>query len=173
MREASKRVIEAAAEAAGLPTGRVIDVSKADNLTIPRPRLELQRLPQTYQRSGRKLGFKTGSGPGKRILKKALYSAKLHVAANILAEDAAWLEAFTLNFVRSLPRGVNDEAGNWVKILAERAEWTEEPAPRVGLEAVKVFNQCEQLVVLSFSGLVTLEEEQQLIEHIKIVPKHN
>jgi hypothetical protein len=173
MREVSKRVIEAAAEAAGLPAGRVIDMSKADNLTIPRPRLELQRLPQTYQRAGRKLGFKPGSGPGKRILKKAAYSASLQIAANILAEDAAWLEAFTLNFVRSLPRGVNDEAGNWVKIRAEQAEWTEEPAPRVGLEAIKVFNQCEQLVVLSFSGLVTLEEEQQLIEHIKIVPKPN
>lgn len=58
-------VITQAALDAGLPEGRVIDMVKKDNLTLQRPRMELQFLPEKYTRTGRTLGLarhrRTGS----------------------------------------------------------------------------------------------------------------
>lgn len=171
MRELSTQIISKAAEAAGLPTGRVIDISKADNLTIPRPRIELQWLPESYARTGRKLGHLPGPEKGKRLLKKEVYTAKLQVSANLLAEDAAWLAAFAPAFVGAFPRGVNDAAGNWVSIQVERAEWLNTPAPRVGLEKIQVFTKLAQLFVIGFSWRLTAEQEQQLIERVEFKHK--
>lgn len=50
-------VITRAALDAGLPEGRVIDMVKKDNLTLQRPRMELQFLPEKYTRTGRTLGL--------------------------------------------------------------------------------------------------------------------
>nr|DAW17989.1 MAG TPA: hypothetical protein [Caudoviricetes sp.] len=51
-------VITQAALDAGLPEGRVIDMVKKDNLTLQRPRIELQFLPEKYTRTGRVLGVR-------------------------------------------------------------------------------------------------------------------
>lgn len=166
MRELSARIIEAAAEAAGLPEGRVMDRSKADNLTIPRPRIELQWLPETYTRTGRKLGHLKGQIKGKRLLKRETYAAKLQVSANVLVDDPEWLAAFSVAFVRAFPRGVIDDSGNWITIRAEKAEWLNTPAPRVDLETIRVFTNAAQLFVIGFTWRLTEEQEQQLIERI-------
>lgn len=168
MRDVSAQVIRAAAEAAGLPEGRVIDTSKADNLTIPRPRVELQWLPETYSRTGRKLGHAKGATKGKRLLKKELYTAKLQVSANVLAEDAEWLAAFAVAFVKAFPRGITDDSGNWITIRAEKAEWLNSPAPRVGLDTIQVFTKAAQLFVIGFTWRLTEEMEQQLVERVTL-----
>lgn len=168
MRETSARIIEAAAEATGLPEGRVIEHSRADNLTIPRPRIELQWLPETYTRTGRKLGHRKSLQADKRFLKKELYTAKLQVSANVLAEDAAWLEAFSPVFVKAFPRGVNDASGNWIAIQAERAEWTAAAAPRVGLDTIQVFKNAARLFIIGFTWRLTEEQEQQLIKRLTL-----
>ena len=52
-----KLIMEAvtrAAVAAGLPAERVMTESAKDNLTLPRPRVEVQMQPATYKRTGRK-----------------------------------------------------------------------------------------------------------------------
>ena len=65
MQTFAREVITRAALAAGLPEGRVIDMAKKDNLTLQRPRMELQFLPEKYTRTGRTLGLarhrRTGS----------------------------------------------------------------------------------------------------------------
>lgn len=65
MQTFAREVITRAALAAGLPEGRVIDMVKKDNLTLQRPRMELQFLPEKYTRTGRTLGLarhrRTGS----------------------------------------------------------------------------------------------------------------
>mgnify|MGYP000583344054 CR=1 FL=1 len=57
MRTFATDIITRAALAAGLPEGRVIDKTQKDNLTIKRPRMELQFMPERYTRSGRTLGL--------------------------------------------------------------------------------------------------------------------
>ena len=82
-------IITRAAAAAGLPKGRVIDIVKKDNLTIERPRVELQFLPEKYTRTGRKLGLRHTKT--EQIRKRELYEVELTVNANVLADDRAWL----------------------------------------------------------------------------------
>lgn len=72
--------ISAAALAAGLPEGRVIDRTVGDNITLKRPRLELQVLKERFTRTGRKLGIRRESGE------------KVRKQATQQAGEAAWLE---------------------------------------------------------------------------------
>lgn len=161
-----KEIIEKAALAAGLPEDRVINMVASDNLTLDRPRLELQFLPETYRRTGRTLAFERCNG--QRIRKRELYEVELSVAANVLAEDDAWLSAFTYGFVAALPNGVNDKRGNWVRIRAEKATFGKAPDNRVGDEVIEVFHYINELFDLTFTWRVTAEEVEALIPTFNI-----
>ena len=129
MRTLAMRMITNAALAAGLPEGRVTDVSAADNLTLPRPRLEVDFLPDSLTRTGRKLIVTRKEGI--QTTKKELYEVRFDLTARVYAGsssgpalesasgdapgDATWLESFENAFVAALPRGVNDQRGNWKK----------------------------------------------------------
>jgi hypothetical protein len=167
MRAFAMQAITAAALAAGLPEGRVTDVSAKDNLTIPRPRLEVGFSPQSYARTGRKLAV-TRAGD-RQTVKTELYEIRFEVAARIYADDPVWLEAFEYDFIAALPGGANDSRGNWVKIRASRAVFdNEEPTKRVGSGEIKVFSKVNTLFTLSFTGRVTREEEESLVGEIII-----
>lgn len=202
MQAFARGVITRAALAAGLPEGRVIDMVKKDNLTIKRPRVELQFLPEKYTRTGRTLGFsrqirRTGSaaaaqrsepetafsgeaiasvpqeaGPSVMVLtrKRELYEVELTVNANVLADDRAWLEAFSVGFVANLPRGGNDGRGNWIKVRAQRATFGRSPDKRVGEKVIEVFTRVNRLFVLTFTGRITGEEPAELIPSLTITP---
>ena len=103
MQAFATEVITRAALAAGLPEGRVIDMVKKDNLTIKRPRIELQFMPETLTRTGRTLNVCRQSTD--QIRKRELYEVELTVNANILADDRAWLERFSYDFVAALSSG--------------------------------------------------------------------
>lgn len=195
MQAFAREVITRAALAAGLPEGRVIDIVKKDNLTLDRPRLELQFLPEKYTRTGRTLGLsrqigRTGSaaaaqrsepetafsgeaiasapqdaGPSVMVLtrKCELYEVELTVNANVLADDRAWLEAFSVDFVAHLPRGGNDSRGNWVRVRAEKATFGRSPDKRVGNQVIEVFARVNRLFVLTFTGRIAGEELATLI----------
>lgn len=195
MQAFAREAITRAALAAGLPEGRVIDIVKKDNLTLDRPRLELQFLPEKYTRTGRTLGLsrqigRTGSaaaaqrsepetafsgeaiasapqdaGPSVMVLtrKCELYEVELTVNANVLADDRAWLEAFSVDFVAHLPRGGNDSRGNWVRVRAEKATFGRSPDKRVGNQVIEVFARVNRLFVLTFTGRIAGEELATLI----------
>ena len=72
-----KLIMEAvtrAAVAAGLPAERVMTESAKDNLTLPRPRVEVQMQPATYKRTGRKLGVTRTET--RHITKRELYEVE-------------------------------------------------------------------------------------------------
>lgn len=154
-------IITAAALAAGLPEGRVIDQTAKDNLTLERPRVELQFLPERYRRTGRTLAVARTAT--ELVRKKELYVVELSVAANVLADDRAWLAAFCHDFVAALPRGANDSRGNWVKIRAEKATFGRAPDKRVGTDIIEVFTKVNELFSLSFAWRITAEEAERLI----------
>lgn len=166
----TQRIITTAAEAAGLPEGRVITLSKGDNLTIPRPRIELQSLPETFIRTGRKLGHRKHETRETRSLKRELYEVKLDVSANVLAETSAWLSAFERAFFAALPSGANDGQNNWVKIRAEKAAFSAPPEARVGLDAIKVFEKAAMLLMISFTWRIAAEQAQDMITDVNLIP---
>ena len=169
MRELHESIVTQAALKAGLPEGRIFGVASADNLTLPRPRIEIDYLPDSYQRTGRKLAV-TRAG-GIQTTKRELYEATCDLTANVLADDAAWLAAFEYDFVAAFPRGVNDARGNWVQIRIERATFSTPPGKRVKEKEIKVFTKVNTLFALRFTGRVTQEEEIRLIQTINIMPK--
>lgn len=169
MQAFATEVITQAALSAGLPEGRVMDIVKKDNLTIKRPRIELQFMPERYTRTGRKLAVTRTKTD--LIRKRELYEAELTVNANVLADDRAWLEAFSVAFVAALPRGGNDSRGNWVKVRAQEATSGREPDRRVGENVIEVFTRVNRLFVLTFTGRITGEEYDKLIRTIIIKPK--
>lgn len=161
MRDFSENIIKAAAQASGLAPDRIINLAKKDNLTLARPRLELQFLPETYTRTGRTLAFTRTRTH--LLRKRELYEVQQSVAANVLAEDKNWLASFCYDFVVNLPSGANDARGNWVKIRADKASFSKAPDKRVGEEVIEVFSKVNQLFDLTFTWRVTSEEAQALI----------
>ncbi|MCH5277474.1 MAG: translation initiation factor 2 [Desulfovibrionaceae bacterium] len=159
-------IITQTALAAGLPEGRVIDIVKKDNLTIERPRVEIQFLPEKITRMGRKLDVSRTKTEKIRTLE--LYEVELTVNVNVLADDRAWLEAFCLDFVARLPRGGNDSRGKWVKIRAQKATFGRDPDKRVGDAVIEVFTRVNRLFVLTFTGRVTDDERVDLIRSFDI-----
>ena len=168
MQTFAMETITRAALAAGLPEGRIIDLANKDNLTIERPRIEVQFLPERYTRTGRKLAVTRTKT--EHIRKRELYEVELTVNANVLADDRAWLEAFCVDFVAGLPRGGNDSRGNWIKVRAQKATFGRAPDKRVGDEVVEVFVKVNRLFVLTFTGRITREEAETLIPAYTINP---
>lgn len=162
MNDLARTAIKDAAQKAGLDPAKVYEPVAADNLTIKRPYMTVQFLPESYKRTGRKLAVTRTKT--EIIRKKELYEVELLAAANILAEDEKWLADFCYAFVAALPRGINDERGNWVKIRAEKAQFAKPPDKRVGDEVIEVFRKCGQLYQLSFTGRIVEEIREPLIE---------
>ncbi len=168
MIETIHHTIANAAKAAGLPETKIMSMSERDNLTIPRPRIEYQILPEHYERTGRALAaHRTGSHMD---LKRELYQVTLGVNVNVLADDDAWLADFCMHFVSLLPAGLNDPRGNWVKIRVQEARLAREPVKRVGLSVIKVFNKVSRLYLINFVWRVTDQERKELIETITFNP---
>jgi hypothetical protein len=163
------QIISNAALAAGLPEGRVMDVSAADNLTLPRPRLEVDFLPDSLSRTGRKLAIARVAAV--QTTKKELYEVRFDLTAHVYASAAAWLEEFENGFITAFPRGVNDQRGNWIKIRVNQATFKKEPTKRVGTSEITVFTKIDTLFLITMTGRVTREEAQALLTTFQIVPK--
>lgn len=160
--------ITAAACSAGLPQGRVINLTKKDNLTIARPRIELQFLPEKYTRTGRKLALHRTKT--EQIRKRELYEVVQTVNANVLAEDQQWLDLFSVDFVDTLATGENDSRGNWVKIRVQEATFGRAPDKRLGTAVISVLTKINRLFVVSFTWRVTREDVERLIPTFTINP---
>lgn len=161
MREAFFEAIYYAANRAGLSDERIIDIVKKDNLTIDRPRAEIQFLPEKLTRTGRKLAVYINDD--KQIRKRELYTVEQDVAINVLAEDENWLEDFCYAFLAELPRGVNDKRGDWVKITGRKATLGKPKDARVGDTVIEVFKKVNELMIVTFLWRITADEADELI----------
>ena len=123
--------IRDAAELLKLDRNRVMTKSRADNLTLVRPRLEVDFLPETYTRTGRLLGGSKDEA-GRPKYRKELYEVSLSIAVQALADDPDWLKEFCWRLIAALPRGFNDAQGNYVKLSAQQGQWEGFEARRVG-----------------------------------------
>jgi hypothetical protein len=157
---------------------------------LPRPRIEVDFLPDSYTRTGRKLIVSRAKGV--QTIKKELYEIRFDLTAHVYAGtgssfgsssgealggvsgdsagDAAWLESFENAFVAALPRGVNDQRGNWIQIRVNQATFKTGPTKRVGTKDIKVFLKIDTMFLITLTGRVTTEEEQALLTTFGIVP---
>lgn len=163
--------ITAAAVAAGLTQQNVMEISDADNLTLPRPRVEYRFLPEALTRSGKKLSV-TCEG-NTQTTKRELYTVKQDVLVNIMApaeNGEAWLAQFCPTFVAALPRGANDNHGNWVMVRVNQATQSRPAVKRVGTSEIRVMERLSTLYQIQFTGRITAEETVNLIPHATINP---
>lgn len=158
-----------AAETLGLPRERVITQSKKDNLTLPRPRVEIQFLPATYLRTGRRLG-RTETAETSAVEKKELYQITLPAAAQALADDPAWLRDFVAGLIPALATAFNDHSGNFVRLRCERGEWENEAVQRVGgnFTVIEPLVKRGYLLHLNATYRATAEEAAALINNIQL-----
>jgi hypothetical protein len=161
MRTLAMQIINTAAVKAGLPAERVIDVSAKDNLTLVRPRIEMDMLPESLTRTGRKLHVDRHQTT--QTVKKELYEVRFDVTAQVYADNEEWLEQFEYLFVAAFPRGVEDARGNWVKTRVTEATFKKEPTKRVGTAEIRVFTRMNTLFLITLTGRVTIEEIQNLL----------
>jgi hypothetical protein len=157
--------VQEAAELLGLDRGRVMTQSLKDNITLPRPRIELQFLPETYQRTGRLLGGKH-TGPAEMAVRKELYQVSLPIAAQILADDPEWLKEFCYRLAAALPRGFNDAAGNYVKLVSAQGAWENQAVRRVGSAVIEPIVKRGYLLHLTATWRITAEELVNLVHKV-------
>jgi hypothetical protein len=161
MRSTAMQIITTAAQKAGLPEGRVMDVSASDNLTLARPRVEVDFLPDSFTRTGRKLHVVRHQET--QTIKKELYEVRFDLTAHVYADNAEWLEGFEYLFVAAMPPGVEDVRGNWIKVRVNEATFSKEATKRVGTAEIKVFTRLDTLFLITLTGRITIEELQTLL----------
>lgn len=164
--------VSTAATAAGLPEDRLMPLVLADNITLPRPRIEYQILPARYRRTGRLLGITPATkGNPVQLVKRELYAVDLDISLNVMAPDTKadapeaenWLADFEPAFITALPRGGDDTAGNWVRLTIQKASRVRPPDVRLGAKDVRVFTKFGAVFVLSCAGRLTEECPQRVI----------
>lgn len=166
MRDLILEKVRDAAELLGLDRQKVMTKSAKDNLTLPRPRIELDFLPEKFERTGRLLGEKPAGAENIKTIRKELYQIDLPVAAQILADDPAWLKEFCYRLIAALPRGFNDAAGNYVKVRASQGQWEGFTLKRVGDQVIDPIVRRGYLLHLNFTWRIT---QDKLVNYISTV----
>ena len=93
----------------------VMFAAKKDNITLPVPRIEVSLGNCAYERSGRRLGFLVSQD--ECSIKREIYRIIQKVTVTLFSDDESFLATAVPALVKKLPRGLNDNQGNWVKIL--------------------------------------------------------
>jgi hypothetical protein len=151
-----------AAEPLGLDRDLVMTQSLKDNITLPRPRIELEFPPETYERSGRLLGGQRLSADVLKV-KKELYQITMPAAAQIFADDEFWLKEFCYRLAAALPRGFNDKAGNYVKLTSRQGEWEGQAVRRVGSAEINPIPKYGYILHINAVWRITSDELTKLI----------
>lgn len=170
MRDLILEKVRDAAELLGLPRERVMTKSDKDNLTLPRPRVELDFLPETFNRTGRLLGHKPAGVVDHKIIRKELWRINLPVAAQVLAIDPDWLKEFCYRLAAALPRGFDDQFGNYVEIDARQGRWEGFTVKRVGDAVINPLPKHGYIIHLNITWRITEDQVQRYITEFSLNP---
>ena len=165
MRELILEKVADAAVSLGLERSRVMTKSLADNLTLPRPRIELDFLPEALAATGRLQGGAKDEN-GRPLFRKELYEVSLAIAAQALADDPDWLTNFVWRFIAALPRGFDDARGNYVKLRAGQGQWEGFDLRRVGTVEIDPIVKRGYLLHLTAIWRISREEAVDFITQV-------
>lgn len=166
LRKFAETLIAAAGTAAGLSSAAVLPRQEGvADLLLPRPRLEIDWLPEELTPEGRKLARVTGD-PLRETIRLARYRARLTARCVVAASDADQLEALCRAFILALPKTVADPDNNVVRIAAERAV-------RGGFNQrlVEIEKRLSNAVHVTFEHFLCLDQATPWILDVEITPR--
>lgn len=161
----ARQIIESAAVTAGMPSSSVMDKPAKQNITLPVPRLELDYMPETLERSFQRIvKFNSVTDPTiYRTIRSRLYKRTLTVRAEVRSDDEAWMEAFAVDFIIALPGKTADENNNLVSIKAAQAV-----RGGFGSRMVEVFVKRSNAIHVIFTGMICRDDDLPFIRDVNV-----
>jgi len=165
MRSLAEQIIRDAAVAAGLPAERVGRKPEREDKLAKSPRLETEFLPEGLERDfGKVARFPAPSQEETHeTIRARIYTRRLDVRAEVIAEDEEWLADFVPAFLLALPARTADADNNLVRVEAYRAT-----LGGFNRKTVEVFRRRAAALHLRFSGMLCRDETLPLIREINI-----
>jgi len=167
MRQTAESVIKAAAVAAGLPEASVIDKPKKDSLTLPKPRVELEFMPENLIRSVKKIAKfpKPGAEMTYRTMRTRLYVRELTIRASVVTKEEDELEPLVRALLVSMPHRTSDSDNNLVTVKANQAVRS-----GFGHRMVKGLpkDRYANTLHIVFSGMICRDTDIPLIRNVNI-----
>lgn len=161
MIEFARQVIKTGAIKAGIPEKNIIDLA-ADSITLPKPRLDIQFLPEVFRKTGRTLAINKSDAGFEKIL--SVYEVRLGVACNIYTATTQELEKITNAFIKALPRKFANAENNIVKLWVASGQWKIVGGTQVGLTKIEPIKSRSRLIRVDFVYHVT---EDRLTPYMK------
>jgi hypothetical protein len=139
----------------------------ATSLTLPKPRLEFEFLPDSYIATGRKIAKRREDG--KQIIVHERYEVDTPAMLYVIDNNDERIERLSRELVMAFPKGVADSYNNWVRILPVVGEWTGFKAPTLGAELKRIEPIFERTysVKVSFKWRLTYEQATPLLDNIE------
>lgn len=150
----ARRIITETAVKAGIPESNIIDIAP-DSITLPKPRLDIQFLPETAIKTGRKLAETRNADGVNNIL--SLYEVRLSVACNIYTSTVDELEKLSGAFIKALPRKFADAENNIVKLWFASGQWKATGGTQIGLKKIEPIKTRSRLIRIDFIYHVTTD----------------
>lgn len=150
---------------AGLPESAVMDKPEKETLLLPKKRLQLDYLPQSFARKPRYIArmASTDNPDTYRTLRSRVYETTLTVRAEVVADDENWLETFVSDLLMELPYKVANDANDLVRVAAVRSV-----LGGFASKMVEVFVKRANALHITFTGLVCRDVEVPLITDVNV-----
>lgn len=161
MIEFARQVIKSATIKVGIPEKNIIDLAP-DSITLPKPRLDIQFLPEVFTKTGRTLAINKSAAGFEKIL--SVYEARLGAACNIYTTTTEELEILTTKFIKALPRKFANAENNVVKLWVASGQWKVAGGAQVGLTKIEPIKSRLRLIRVDFIYHIT---EDRLTPYMK------
>lgn len=164
MNEFIANVLENVVKDCGI--GKFMPKSLKDNITIVKPRVEYEFLTHTIKRTGRKLAIRKIEET--RHTKKELYTVDLQIRLFFFGDSKESRSSFIHDFFYHLPKGINDNAGNYIKFAYQNHVVNDEGDKRIGdsvIEVLKSFNASFDLLA---TYRITEEYAENFVTNVTI-----
>lgn len=165
MRVLARQIITDAAVLAGMAAESVMDAPEKQSIILPMPRLELEYMPESLDRSYQRVSkFASAENPEThRTVRARIYKRELVCRATIRADDEDWLAQFANGFIAALPGKTSDASNNLVVVAAAKAV-----RGGFGYKTVEAFIKRSNTVHVVFEGMIAKDEDVPLIKDVNL-----
>lgn len=169
MKDFIETVIREAACIAGVET--VLLKAKSSNITMPKPRVEFEFLPDTFLPTGKVIAKRRQNDTEVRVHER--YQVDSPVMLYLTDDNDSRLQQLSNALIMAFPKGVPDENNNWVRIKATGAEWQSKNAPVVGTKRIEPIIERLRLIRVGFTWRLTYEQAVPYMTDIHFDVKEN
>jgi len=169
MRQTATDIVTKAAMTAGLPGKAIMIEAEKDSVTLPKRRVEIGFLTESYKYTGRPVRKRPSKVNAKthRTFTRERHSIRLPVRVVIRSDDEGWLKEFSRRFLAALPKRTVDGDGNSVTVAVEKAKYG-----GFTKKAVEVIKKRSKTYHIALTGMTTADTEIPLIKSVRFDPKY-